>query len=137
MQVTIDCENPHELAKWWASAFGWQVESFDEDIIRGFVASGQALEEDTMVFDGTLVWKAGAATVDPEEPGTPRMLFQAVPEPKTVKNRMHLDLRVGDEREALANRLVEVGASILHRGSQGPFEWITMADPEGNEFCLT
>lgn len=137
VQITLDSNNPHELAKWWARAFGWQVESFDENMIRDLVASGRAQKDDTMMFDGTLVWKAGAATVDPDRPGTPRMLFQSVPEGRTVKNRMHLDLRVGDERESVAQELVDAGASVLYRGAQGPFEWITMTDPEGNEFCLT
>jgi Glyoxalase-like domain len=65
------------------------------------------------------------------------VLFQLVPEAKAGKNRVHLDLRVGDEhREAEVARLVGRGARELHRGSQGPHEWATMADPEGNEFCV-
>jgi hypothetical protein len=60
-----------------------------------------------------------------------------VPEAKTVKNRVHLDVRVGDEgREAEVARLVTAGARELHRGAQGPYRWVTLADPEGNEFCL-
>jgi hypothetical protein len=55
-----------------------------------------------------------------------------------VKNRVHLDVRVGAERrEAEVARLVDLGATELWRGAQGPFEWVTLADPEGNEFCLT
>ncbi|MGA9871313.1 MAG: VOC family protein, partial [Rhodococcus sp. (in: high G+C Gram-positive bacteria)] len=108
----------------------------DGDFIRGLVEAGRAAEEDTMIFDGKLVWKAGAAVVDPDRPGSPRVLFQSVPEKKSGKNRVHLDLRVGDERETVAENLVAAGASILHRGEQGPFQWITMADPEANEFCL-
>ena len=66
------------------------------------------------------------------------MLFQTVPEPKTVKNRLHLDVRVGaGRREAEVARLLALGATELWRGSQGPFEWVTLADPEGNEFCVT
>ncbi len=64
------------------------------------------------------------------------MLFQWVPESKTVKNRLHFDIRVGDDREAVAQSLVEAGASIAYRGQLGPSTWITMTDPEGNEFCL-
>jgi Glyoxalase-like domain len=60
-----------------------------------------------------------------------------VPEGKTVKNRLHLDLRVGDaDRDAVVARLLERGASYLHQGAQGPFRWTTLADPEGNEFCV-
>jgi hypothetical protein len=58
-------------------------------------------------------------------------------EPKTAKNRVHLDVRVGAENVAAqADRLIARGATFLHKGSQGPHEWVTLADPEGNEFCL-
>jgi len=61
-----------------------------------------------------------------------------VPEAKTVKNRQHLDARVGpDRREAEVARLLGLGATELWRGSQGPYEWATLADPQGNEFCVT
>lgn len=137
-QVVVDSQRPHDQAKWWAQTLGWQVEPSDEDFIRGVVAAGQAREEDTLVYDGVLVWKVGAAIGDPEHPERPRVLFQLVPEGKTVKNRVHLDVRVGDdERQAVADALVERGATFLHHGEQGPFRWMTMADPEGNEFCLT
>ncbi|MGW0043533.1 VOC family protein [Rhodococcus sp. NPDC003348] len=136
-QVTVDSQRPHELAKWWAQTLGWRVEPSDEDFIRGVVAAGQASEDDTEIFEGVLVWKAGAGISDPEHPERPRVLFQWVPEGKTVKNRMHLDLRVGDDRQAVADALVERGATILHHAEQGPFRWITMTDPQGNEFCLT
>jgi hypothetical protein len=66
------------------------------------------------------------------------VLFQEVPEAKTVKNRVHLDVRVGAERrEAEVARLLGLGATELWRGSQGPYAWVTLADPEGNEFCVT
>ncbi len=136
VQVAIDCAAPHELADWWAEALGWQVEPQDESFIRRMVQAGAASEEDTTEHRGALVWKVGAALVPPE-PGRPRVLFQAVPEAKTVKNRLHLDVRVGDERrETEVARLVELGATELWRGSQGPFEWVTLADPEGNELCI-
>ncbi len=65
------------------------------------------------------------------------MLFQLVPERKTVKNRLHLDIRVGDARYEVAEKLEQAGATVLHRGRQGPSEWVTMTDPEGNEFCVS
>ncbi|QBJ97329.1 VOC family protein [Rhodococcus sp. ABRD24] len=136
IQVTVDSANPHAQAKWWARALGWQVEPSDEQFIRGLVAAGHARESDTLVFEGVLVWREGAAISDPEHPQQPRILFQLVPEGKSVKNRLHLDLRVGDRREEVAEELAADGASILHRGQQGPSVWITMADPEGNEFCV-
>jgi hypothetical protein len=65
------------------------------------------------------------------------LLFQLVPEPKTVKNRLHLDLRFGAENlEKEVARLVGMGATELWRGAQGPHTWATLADPEGNEFCV-
>jgi hypothetical protein len=60
-----------------------------------------------------------------------------VPEPKTVKNRLHLDLRGEGSADARVKALTERGAVCLHTASQGPHTWVTMADPEGNEFCVT
>jgi hypothetical protein len=135
-QLVVDCAAPHELADWWAETLGWAVEPSDEAFIRGLVEAGHASEEDTTTHRGTLVWKVGAAVNSPD-PGRPRLLFQLVPEGKTVKNRLHLDLRVGDaDRDAVVARLLERGASFLHQGAQGPFRWTTLADPEGNEFCV-
>jgi hypothetical protein len=135
-QVVIDCAAPHELADWWAEALGWQVEAQDEAFIRRMIDAGYATEAQTTTHKGALVWTEGAAINSPD-PGRPRVLFQQVPEGKTVKNRAHLDLRVGAERrEAEVARLVAAGATELHRASQGPHEWATLADPEGNEFCV-
>ena len=101
------------------------------------VESGAASEADTTRHRGALVWKVGTAITSPD-PGRPRVLFQSVPEAKTVKNRLHFDVRVGaDQREAEVARLLGRGATELWRASQGPYEWVTMADPEGNEFCIT
>ncbi|MFC7448095.1 VOC family protein [Rhodococcus daqingensis] len=136
-QVTVDSARPHDQAKWWAQTLGWRVEPSDEDFIRGVVAAGHAREEDTEIYDGVLVWRVGAAIGDPDHPDRPRVLFQLVPESKSVKNRLHLDVRVGEDKQAVADALVARGATVLHRGEQGPFWWITMADPEGNEFCVS
>jgi hypothetical protein len=137
-QVVIDCSAPHELADWWAEALGWQVEPQDEAFIRRMVESGAASENDTTTHRGALVWREGAAINCPD-PDRPRVLFQQVPEPKTVKNRMHLDVRVGEggDVEAVMEKLTARGARFLHHGRQGPFTWVTLADPEGNEFCVS
>ena len=136
LQVVVDSTSPHELADWWAEALGWQVEPQDEAFIQRMVQMGAASEDDTMRHRGALVWALGAAITSPE-PGRPRVLFQRVPEEKTVKNRLHLDVRVGPEqREAEVARLVSLGATELWRGEQGPMAWVTMADPQGNEFCV-
>lgn len=136
IQITVDANNPHLQAKWWAQALGWEVEPSDEHFIRSLVEAGHAQESDTLVFEGVLVWREGAAIRDPEHPQRPRVLFQSVPEGKAVKNRLHFDVRVGDRREEVAAELAAAGAAILHRGQQGPSRWITMTDPEGNEFCV-
>jgi hypothetical protein len=136
-QVAIDCTSPHELADWWAEALGWKVETQDESFIRRMIEEGHATDEQTVRHRGALVWRSATAMNSPE-PGRPRVLFQAVPEPKTVKNRVHLDVRAGaDRREAEVARLVAMGATELWRASQGPYEWVTLADPEGNEFCVS
>ncbi|MCF6510090.1 VOC family protein [Blastococcus sp. MG754426] len=137
VQVTVDSSAPHDLADWWAQALGWQVEAQDEAFIRRMVDEGAATADDTTTHRGALVWKVGAAIRSPD-PGRPRVLFQLVPEPKTVKNRLHLDVAAGPDRvEAEVARLVGLGARELWRGRQGPFAWVTLADPEGNEFCVT
>jgi hypothetical protein len=138
-QVTVDCADPHAQADWWAQTLGWQVEQQDEVFIRRMISAGQAADSDTKLHGGALVWKVGAAIRHPD--GTqraPRVLFQLVPEAKAVKNRLHLDVRVGaeDVEHAVAG-LTARGAKFLHRGQQGPFTWVTLADPEGNEFCVS
>jgi hypothetical protein len=133
-QVTVDSTDPHPLADWWAETLGWTREPQDPAFIRSVIDRGWATEEDTTTHAGALVWKAGAAIVHPENGR--RVLFQLVPEPRAGKNRVHLDLRVDDNvgvRAALEAR----GATFLHEGRQGPQTWFTMADPQGNEFCLT
>ena len=136
IQVTIDSAEPHTQADWWAEALGWQVEPQDEAFIRRLVEAGHAREADTTTHRGALVWAVGAAITSPD-PGRPRVLFQRVPEARTGKNRVHLDVHVGAERrEAEVARLVGLGATELWREAQGPLQWVTLADPEGNEFCV-
>lgn len=136
IQVVVDSTAPHELADWWAEALGWQVEPQDEAFITRMVQAGAATDDDTMRHRGALVWRLGAAITSPD-PGRPRVLFQRVPEEKTGKNRLHLDVHVGPEhREAEVARLVGLGATELWRGAQGPMQWATLADPQGNEFCV-
>lgn len=136
-QVAVDSSDPHALADWWAQALHWDVEPSNEEFIRKMIAAGHASESDTKTHHGVLVWREGQAINHPDG-GAPRVLFQLVPEAKTVKNRMHLDVRVGAENvEKEVGRLTAAGARELWRGSQGPHNWVTMADPEGNEFCVS
>jgi predicted enzyme related to lactoylglutathione lyase len=65
----------------------------------------------------------------------PGMLFQKVPESKTVKNRVHVDLRA-DDMAVEVRRLVDLGATVIAERNLGSFRWTVLADPEGNEFCV-
>ncbi len=141
LQIVVDCADAHSQADWWAETLGWTLEQTDPEFIKEMIAQGHAREEDTTTHNGMLVWRAGAAISPPEEKDLPdrrRILFQPVPEPKTVKNRLHWDVRLaGDDRDVVRARLEARGAKFLYDAQQGPYSWYTMADPEGNEFCLT
>lgn len=140
-QIAVDASEPHALADWWAQTLGWHVEPSNEEFIRKMIAEGHATEDDTTMHHGALVWREGAAIRHPDSPSglaRPRILFQLVPEAKTVKNRWHLDVQVGDDDvDAVVATLTERGARFLWTGQQGAHTWVTMADPEGNEFCVT
>jgi hypothetical protein len=137
VQVCVDCADPHVLADWWAELLGWPVEPSDEAFIRRMVEEGQAAEADTTTHRGVLVWRDGVAIRHPAGGPGSRILFQRVPEAKAGKNRVHLDVNIGAERvEAELARATATGATLLHRGHQGPYSWVTIQDPEGNELCL-
>jgi hypothetical protein len=144
-QVAIDCARPHELADWWAETLGWTVEEQDADFIRRMIAEGHATDAETTHHRGHLVWSGGAAIHHPEATSSgpwPRVLFQEVPEgsqtvPK-IKNKLHLDVRIGEhDVDDVVASLKERGATFLWNGAQGPHTWVTLADPEGNEFCVS
>ena len=136
-QVTFDCEVPERVARFWCDVLGYAVPPPPE----GFA--------DWNEFDRALPsGKQGAAyaCVDPTGVG-PRLFFQRVPEGKVVKNRVHLDVRVGTglsgaDRlavlEAECARLVERGAVRVRLlpAADGEESCIVMQDLEGNEFCL-
>ncbi len=118
-QVVVDAEDPARLARWWAEALDYRIvhEEPDEVEIRR----------------------------TPDE--TPGILFTAVPEAKSVKNRLHLDVNVGgphgtpeEERRqrvrAAVDRLVAAGATEVEERSDWSSRWVVMLDPEGNEFCV-
>jgi hypothetical protein len=142
IQIAVDCKNPHDLADWWAETLDWAVEPQDEAFIRSMIDKGYATEAETMTHHGKLVWKAGAAIrpkeeLDAKAPAR-RLLFQTVPEQKTLKNRVHWDVRLdGRDKDEVRAELEARGATFLWTASQGPHEWHTMADPEGNEFCIS
>ena len=139
-QVTVDCADPHALADWWAETLGWQVEPQDEDFIRRMISEGHADDGDTTRAqrEARLAGRGRRSATRRAPTRAPRMLFQLVPEAKTVKNRVHLDVRIGaDDLGQVVAGLVARRAKVLHDGRQGPHTWVTVADPEGNEFCVT
>lgn len=142
IQVVVDCTNPHDLADWWAETLGWAVEPQDEGFIRSMIEQGYATDAETLTHNGRLVWRTGAAIRPAEEIEAKaperRVLFQTVPEQKTVKNRVHWDVRLdGRDKDEVRAELEARGATFLWTANEGPHSWHTMADPEGNEFCIS
>ncbi len=147
-QVTFDAADPITLSRFWAEVLDYVVQpppgrelGPDEDPIEAWM---EVLEAAGVPEDQR---DAASAIIDPE--GTrPRVFFQKVPEPKTAKNRVHLDVRAapgleGDERMAVleseCDRVVALGGTRVQRFEPAPpmsAGFIVMQDPEGNEFCL-
>lgn len=107
--VTLDCSDAPALARFWADVLGLQV------------AENATAEHAALLADGAA--------------SGPRIIFNKVPEPKIVKNRVHLDI-ISDTFEAEAERLLSLGAQKLNEVQAGKSHWITFADIEGNEFDL-
>ena len=142
VQLVLDCADPHAQAKFWAAALGWVVERH-EAFIRSMLEQGIATDDDVTEVDGQLAWSTVEAVRHPEHDsiselgGAARLLLQKVPEGKTVKNRMHVDVNVGkDHIDAKVAELTALGARELYRVDQPGAFHTTMADPEGNEFCV-
>lgn len=139
LQVTFDCTDPHAQARFWAQVVDYQVDDHHE-MIGGLIESGQLPpdSDDVVTVDGRRRFReyASASPADPEDGN--RLLFQAVPETKVAKNRVHLDVHVPeDQRDAKVAQLLALGATKLWDGQLGPQTWVTLADPEGNELCIT
>lgn len=106
--ITFDCRNPGELARFW----------------------GEALRYDVSVADY-------GAVAAPSDGHGPRLLFLEVPEGKTVKNRVHLDLSPDDStKEAEVERLIGLGAQKVQDFEEPFGTWTVLLDPEGNELCV-
>ena len=142
IQIVIDCRKPHELADWWAETLQWSVEPQDAAFIRSMIDQGYATRDQTTTHRGNLVWRDGAAIRPPEEidakAPSRRLLFQAGEDEKVVKNRVHWDVNLaGRDKDEVRGELEARGATFLWTAQQGPHSWHTMADPEGNEFCIS
>lgn len=117
-EIVVDCVHAPSLARFWAAVLDdYDVLPYDDAEVERLAALGLTPETDPTVAVGG--------------PG-PTLFFQQVPEPKTVKNRVHLDVTAPD-RAAEVDRLLALGASV-HRVHDG---WTVLLDPEGNEFCVS
>ncbi len=107
--IVVDTHDLPGLARFWTQALGWRILSErDREIVIG-----------------------------PDESAPVGMCFMPVPDAKTVKNRVHLDLTTsGEDRDAEIERLLALGARRVDVGQTGAESWTVLADPEGNEFCV-
>jgi predicted enzyme related to lactoylglutathione lyase len=115
--ITVDCEDALTVARFWSAALNRPL---DPNPSSGFAAIGMADHRDPKGWrlEGDQTW-----------------LFARVPERKTAKNRMHVDLAAPD-REAEVARLVALGATRVTDIEEWGYEWTVLQDPEGNEFCV-
>jgi hypothetical protein len=128
--IVVDCAHPASLARFWAAVLDdYEVAPYDEAELARLRANGIFDTEDD---PSVLVQPVGATAY-------PRIFFQLVPEPRTGKNRLHLDVVATDRtRDEEVERLKRIGATEYedHREPDGT-GWVTMADPEGNVFCVS
>ncbi len=116
-ELAIDCTDPGALARFWCSVLDYQVQA----------------EDDGVVTIGSRSMPEGKDRLGPVPPA---LTFAHVPEGKTVKNRLHLDLNPTDREQGdEVRRLLDLGARHADVG-QGDESWVVLADPEGNEFCV-
>jgi len=125
-QVTMDAADPGSLAAFWAEALGYVLQPPPP----GFASWEEFAVKNNIPFDSADDY---AALSDPDGKG-PRFLFQRVPEGKTAKNRVHLDIRTGLDA---VDRLVSLGATRVREHNDQTGHWVVMLDPEGNEFCVS
>ncbi len=121
--VVVDCQNIAAQARWWARVLDWQIiyEADDEVVIVPRHVTQEWLR--------TTPW---------EQIG-PGLVFVPVPEDKTVKNRLHMDLapQLDDDQAAMVESLIAVGAQRVDVGQDVDVAtFVVLADPEGNEFCV-
>ncbi|MCX4995292.1 hypothetical protein OG481_16815 [Streptomyces longwoodensis] len=143
-KLVVDCADPHAQADFWAAALHYETED-NSALIERLLAMGALPGEATVEFHGRAAFRDLVAVRHPDDPvdadsGTGlgrRLLFQRVPEAKTTKNRLHLDLHVGGERRAEeVERLTALGARVEREVKEPSGQWVVMTDPEGNEFCV-
>lgn len=112
-QVTIDALDPRSQAEFWREVLHWNIVDEFEDVLVALAPPAEIRAEGM----------------------SPDLLFLKVPDEKTVKNRLHLDLRPDNQSEEV-QRLEALGARRVSIGQDPTVTWVVMADPEGNEFCI-
>ena len=117
-ELEIDCADPGGLARFWCAVLDYEVQD----------------EEDGVVIIGSPAVPEGKDRIGPVPP---TLTFGHVPEGKSVKNRLHIDVNPTDrEQAAEVQRLLDLGARHADVGQTGEESWVVLADPEGNEFCV-
>ena len=119
--TVVDCHDVAAQARWWAEVLDWRV---------AYEASDEVVLVPPHAFD--------PARVPPRAERGPGLVFVPVPEGKTIKNRLHLDLAPGpdDDHAAEVERLLRLGAARVDGGQPDVAAFAVLADPEGNEFCV-
>ena len=143
-KLVIDSTDPHAQAAFWGEVLGYEMEDHSAlvDRLLGFGAVPEAV---TVRLGDRRAWRDLAAVRHPEDPHEPesgtglgrRILFQRVPEPKSGKNRLHLDVHSAPgRRDDEVTRIELLGAGVVRHVKEQGGEWVIMTDPEGNEFCV-
>jgi hypothetical protein len=126
--IVVDCAKPAALARFWAVVLEYQVRPYNDAEIEKLRAQGI-----TNIEDDPSVAIEPADEVERRE--KPNVWFEQVPEPKAVKNRLHIDINLRSHDEL--DRFVALGARVIQPfGAKEGIEWAILADPEGNEFCV-
>ncbi|MEV0366652.1 VOC family protein [Nocardia fusca] len=145
-KLVIDSANAPAIADFWAAALEYEPED-QSALIDQLLAAGHLDPGAVTEHGGRKTFRGLAAVRHPDDPFDPytgigqgrRLLFQDVPETKTVKNRLHIDIHsTPGGLDDLVARLEQLGATRVREVDQGPAgHWWVMLDPEGNEFCVS
>ena len=143
-KLVVDTADAPTLADFWAAALGYDLED-PSPLIEILLAAGQIDADSIAEHHGRATFRGYAAIRHPDDPFDKtsgvgqgrRILFQDVPEPKSTKNRLHIDVHSEPGGlEQLVARLEALGATRVREFDKGPAgHWWVMHDPEGNEFC--